>query len=392
MSAFDVSTLLEQATSETGLSDFGDDSFREGLAVYCGAVEQEAQLNELGGLALPANVLGELTNRLRLVDWAKQHPEVADEQIEAPVFVIGLFRAGTTLLSYLLDQDPGNRPLLGWEAHDCTPPPGPGNHRAGERVESARAKLGMLDLINPAMKAIHHEEPDGPTECIALMSQDFKALLWESVANVPSYGDWLMKTDHESAYRHHKLALQVLQSGGVRGRWTLKSPHHALALDALTAVYPDARLVYLHRDPVEVAVSAFSLMRVLSGTFSDADHTAYIVDRWTEVLVQSVERVDAFRDRRPDIPLLDVSYSDLIGSPLPAVQGIYDFLGRELDPAASDRMGGYLAANPRGKFGSHSYAASDFGVEAGALRERFAGYLERYDVSRAAATSRSTAP
>jgi hypothetical protein len=391
MTAFDVNRLLEQATTETGLSDFGDDSFREGLGIYCGSLETEAQLNELGGFALQANVVGDLTNRLRLVDWAARHPEVLDEQIEAPVFVIGLFRAGTTLLSQLLDQDPGNRSLLGWEAHDCTPPPTPANHRAGERVDAARAQLGMLDEINPDLKAIHHEEPDGPTECIALLCQDFKALLWESVANVPCYGEWLMKTDHESAYRHHRLALQVLQSGGVRGRWTLKSPHHALALDALTAVYPDARLIYLHRDPVEVAMSAFSLIRCLSGTFSGADHTRYIVERWTEVLVQSVERVEAFRDRRPDVPLLDVRYTDLIGAPLPAVQGIYQFLGQQLDPVAAGRMQSFLDANPQGRFGSHRYQPSDFGVQAGELRERFAGYLDRYAVTAAAATSRSTA-
>lgn len=367
--------LLEAAEAETGLSDWGEPSFREGLDVYCDALATEAQLNELGTLAIQANLHGQLTNRLRVVDHAKKH-ELAREAIEQPVFVIGLFRAGTTLLSHLLDRDPANRSLLGWEAADSVPPPAPSELRQGPRVDLGHQKVAMLDALNPQLSAIHREDADTPTECITLMAADFKALLWESVANVPSYGRWLMGVDQTSAYRHHKLCLQVLQSGGARGRWSLKSPHHALALDALTAVYPDARLVYLHRDPVQVAVSAFSLIRCLSGTFTDADHTAYVVDRWTEVLVESVQRVEAFRAARPDVPVHDMSYQELVADPVAAVKGLYGFLGRDLPP--SDLFTSYLEANPQGKHGVHRYAPEDFGVTAGELRERFATYLDRY--------------
>lgn len=367
--------LLEAAEAETGLTDWGEPSFREGLAVYCAALAEEAQLSELGTMALQGNLLGQLTNRLRVIDHAKRH-DVSGERVDRPVFVIGLFRAGTTLLSHLLDRDPANRSLLNWEAGDSVPPPAASELRQGPRVDAGREKVAMLDALNPQLSAIHREDADAPTECITLMAADFKALLWESVANVPSYGRWLMAADQASAYRHHKLCLQVLQSGGARGAWSLKSPHHALALDALTAVYPDARLVYLHRDPVEVAMSAFSLIRCLSGTFSDVDHTAYIVDRWTEVLVESVRRVDAFRAARPDVPVHDLAYRELVGDPLGAVKGVYGFLGRELPP--SDLFTGYLEANPQGKHGVHRYAPEDFGVTAGELRERFADYLERY--------------
>jgi hypothetical protein len=378
VTVFDPTALLAAAEAETGLDAWGDDSFREGLEVYCSALEEEAQLSELGTFAMLGNLHGQLANRLRVVDHADRH-DASGEAIEEPVFVIGLFRAGTTLLSNLLDQDPANRSLLNWEAGDTAPPAMPDAFRSGERVEAARAKLGMLDQLNPQLSAIHREEADAPTECITLMAQDFKALLWESVANVPSYGQWLMKTDQESAYRHHKLCLQVLQSGGVRGSWSLKSPHHALALDALTAVYPDARLVYLHRDPVEVATSAFSLIRCLSGTFSDADHTAYIVERWTDVLVESVERVDAFRDAHPAARIHDVQYVDLVADPVAAVRELYGFLGREL--TVENALSDYLARNPKGKHGAHRYRVEDFGADAGAIRERFKPYLDRYGVT-----------
>ena len=378
MTALDPATLLAAAEAETGLGDWGEESFREGLDVYCAALTEEAQLSELGTFAMLGNLHGQLTNRLKVVDHAQRH-DVSGERIDGPVFVIGLFRAGTTLLSNLLDQDPANRSLLNWEAGDCAPPAAPGAFRTGDRVEAARAKLAMLDQLNPGLSAIHREDADAPTECITLMAQDFKALLWESVANVPSYGQWLMKTDQESAYRHHKLCLQVLQSGGVRGAWSLKSPHHALALDALTAVYPDARLVYLHRDPVEVAASAFSLIRCLSGTFSDADHTAYIVERWTDVLVESVQRVDAFRDAHPEVPIHDIRYAELLADPVGAVRRLYASLGRELTVA--DALTDYITRNPKGKHGAHRYSVADFGADAGAIREQFQPYLDRYGVT-----------
>ena len=160
----------------------------------------------------------------------------------------------------------------------------------------------MLEQINPRLRAIHHEEPDGPTECITLMSQDFKSLSWEAISNVPTYGRWLLQVDQRSAYEYHRLALQVLQNGGVRGRWTLKSPHHALNLEALTAVYPDARLVLLHRDPVVLCASVCSLIHTLSGTFTDADHRAYIAEHWVAMLEESIRRIDRFRAAHPGAP------------------------------------------------------------------------------------------
>lgn len=370
--------VIGAAREATGLDDFGSAEFREGLEMYCEAVEAEAQLNDLGRVAVEANVVGSLANRLEVVDWAARHPGILDQPVREPLIVIGMFRAGTTLLSNLFDQDPDNRSLLRWETSDSVPPPGPDDWRAGPRVEAAQVASDMLDQINPAIPAVHHESADGPTECLTLLGQDFKSLLWEAMTNVPSYSRWLMDVDQQSAYRYHRLALQVLQSGGVGGRWTLKSPHHALALDALTTVYPDSRLVLLHRDPISLVGSVCSLIRTLSGTFSDADHTGYIAEHWTRMLETSVARVDAFRHARPDHPILDVAYRDLIADPVKVVETIYAFAGRDLSGPAADAMRAYLAANPAGKHGAHRYDLAEFGLEAADVSARFAGYTERY--------------
>jgi hypothetical protein len=377
-----VDELVAEARRVAELDDFGSDSFREGLSEYCASVTSEAELNELGAVAIRTNIVGSLGNRLRIVDWAHHHPNVADEQIVAPLVVIGMFRAGTTFLSYLLEQDVRNRALLRWESADSVPPPTPDNHRVGPRVEAARAGNDTLELINPRLRAIHHEEPDGPTECITLMSQDFKSLSWEAISNVPSYSRWLLSTNHQSAYEYHRLALQVLQNGGVRGRWTLKSPHHALALDALTAVYPDAQLVLVHRDPVVLCASVCSLITTLSGTFTDADHRAYIAGHWVGLLEESIRRVDAFREAHPEHPIVDIRYDDLVTDPVTTVETVYTAFGDSmlLDTRARDAMSAYAAAHPKDALGVHDYDLAEFGLDGAALAERFSQYVDRYEV------------
>jgi hypothetical protein len=373
--------VVAEACEKTGLDDFGPDTFREGLAVLCDSINSEAQLNELGAVAVRETVVNALANRLRVFDWIRRHPEVAGERIEGPIVVIGMFRAGTTFLSQLLDQDPRNRALLRWEANDSAPPPTYANFRSGPRVDAARLSNDLLEDLNPRMKAIHHEDADGPTECIAVMSQDFKSLSWEAITNVPAYSRWLLATDQRSAYEYHRSTLLVLQSGGVRGRWTLKSPHHAIALDALTAVYPDTRLVLLHRDPVVLCASVCSLITTLSGTFTDADHTAYVAAHWPAMLEESVKRIEVFRAAHPGHPIIDVQYASLVSDPLRTVEDIYAACGAEFDAGAHDAIAAYANAHPKGKFGNHGYDVREFGLDASELEKRFAGYIDRYDVA-----------
>jgi len=371
--------FLARARTETGLDDFGNDDFLEGLAVYCESAFSEAQLNDVGVMAVQGVIVANLANRLRVVDWAARHPDVVDERVDAPLIVVGMFRAGTTYLSNLLDQDGSNRALLRWEAGDSVPPPTPATFRSGPRVDAARVNADMIEQLNPKMAVIHHEEADGPTECIAVMSQDFKSLSWEAITNVPTYGRWLRDVDQRSAYEYHRLVLQVLQSGGVRGRWTLKSPHHAIALDALTAVYPDARLVLLHRDPVVLCASVCSLIHTLSGTFSDADHRRYIAAHWTAMLEMSIERLDAFRAAHPERPILDVQYDDLLRAPVETVATIYEAVGDALTEDARAAITSYVDGKGHGRLGAHRYDLAEFGLDAAEVAERFASYVARYD-------------
>jgi Sulfotransferase family len=382
MTELQAEALIATARAATGLDDFGPDTFREGLGVLCESLNHEAQLSEVGDAALPGMLAGSLANRLRVVDWIASHPAVAEERIDAPIVVIGMFRAGTTLLSRLFDQDPRNRSLLMWEAGDSVPPPTPENHRSGPRVDAVHAGNEMLRQLNPMVDVVHHEQADEATECITVMSQDFKSLTYEAIANVPGYSRWLLGADQRSAYEYHRRVLQVLQSGGMRGRWTLKSPHHAIALEHLTAVYPDARLVLLHRDPVVLTASVCSLISTLSSTFSTADHRAYIGAHWPAMLEESARRIDEFRGSHPDHPIVDVQYTDLVRDPAATVAAIYRACGDELDDVGAAAIAAYVDAHPKGQFGAHEYDVTAFGLDASELRDRFSGYTGRYGIPR----------
>ncbi len=372
--------MMAAACAQTGLTDFGGDSFREGLEVFCESASNEAQLNAVGSMAAPGLILGSLANRLKVTDYLKRHPEVERERIDAPLVVIGMFRAGTTFLTYLMEKDPAHRPLLRWEAGDSVPPPVPATRTTDPRIDAARMAMGMLDQINPRVRMVQSEEPDGPTECIAVLNQDFKSLVWEALANVPRYGQWLHGTDHASAYAWHKRVLQVLQSGGVRGRWSLKSPHHALHLDALTATYPDARLVLMHRDPVVLCASVCSLISTLTGTFSDADHQRYIAEHWTDMLERSVAAVEAFRAAHPQVQIVDVQYADLVRDPIATLRRVYAAFGEELGGEALRAMNAHVESHPKGRFGQHKYKLEEFGLDEAQIAERFRHYVQRYDI------------
>ncbi len=379
----DIEILLGRAVEATGgLTDAGDPSWREGLAALLGSLDADARLNAIGDAAAEQTVVGHLGNRLRITDWHNRHPGLADEPVVAPVFLIGLPRTGTTALSHLLSADAANRSLLAWEAGESVPPPTAAGYVDDPRFVAAREAPNMLELINPDFKAIHFDPPDMPIECAVVLAQHFTSLIYPTIYNVEGYREWLFEADHEPAYRYHRQMLQILQSE-YGGRWQLKSPIHLVDPWSLDAVYPDARYVLTHRDPVQVTASVISLVRSLTGTFTDHDFTDYIVATWPELIATLLERQTAFRDDltadgRGDA-FVDVAYADLVADPLGTMASIYDGLGWSLSPGAIAAMERHTSTHTQGAHGRHAYSLADVGLEPEPLAERFAAYTSRYD-------------
>jgi len=377
-----VDEVMSKAVAETSLDDFGDPAWQDGLEVLLDSVDREAHLNDVGRMILRTWVHERLVNRLQLVAWVAQRPEVRDEQVRRPLIVVGMLRTGSTLLCELLACDPANRPLMKWEGLRSIPPPDAATFDRDPRIAAEVEKQEAIYSMVPRLKAVHWEPGDGPTECVALLTQSFRAQDWHGLFRIPSYVDWFHGCDMQPAYDYHELSLQVLQSGAP-GRWSLKAPGHLLALDAVVTTYPDAQLVVLHRDPVRTVASSASLsVTARPDSLTDTDLDGYWGPLWVEILGTMVDRLVEHRGRCGDTRFLDLHYRELAADPVGTVARIYDHFGETLSPAAKARMVAHLAAHPKGKHGAHEYTLADFGLAEATVRDRFADYTEHFGVER----------
>jgi hypothetical protein len=376
-----VDDLVTRACERAGLDDFGGDSWREGLRLLVESCESAPGVNPAGCEFVYGQFVAALWNRLRVVDHVKRHPEVLDEQVERPLVVLGLPRTGTSLASYLLDQDPLRRSLLTWEAEDSVPPSTADTLRTDPRCLKKKAEL---DVLAEGLKAaniplVHWDEADGPTECVFVQNQDFKAYLWEAFMPTPLYAEWLLQTDMSSAYAYERMVLQVLQSRAP-GTWSLKMPSHAVHIETLLATYPDVRIVWAHRDPFKSTASFLRLnylSRAATGANIDVGVTVANVLRQ---LKEHVDRPLATRRRIGDGRFFDLHYADLVRDPVAVMQSLYDWAGDDLSASTEQAMLAWLDAHPQNRHGVAPYSLEGSGVTRTDLEPIFDEYLSVFDV------------
>ena len=379
----DPDSLLEAAASVTGFQDFGPDDFREPLEVLTRSLEEESDGSLVGNLLARGDLLNLLENRLRMVAARKENPGISEEAIQAPIFIVGLPRSGTSILHELLAQDPRLRAPLSWEAH--TPCPGPGAGEGGREASIRRAEnvFTFWNELVPAYATMHEMGAEIPCECIWLTAHSFRSEEFLGRNRVPSYGAWLATADLAPAYTIHREILQLLQHGTTTERWLLKAPSHMMALPWLFARYPDARVIQTHRDPVQIMGSSVNLLRALCWMRSESVDPELIKASFAgEGLAARLFAALDFRDG-PEAPahaFQDIRFADLMADPLAAVAQLYAGLEIPLTREIEAAMGDYLAAKPRGKFGEHDYRFADLGLDLAQERERFAPYQERFGV------------
>jgi Sulfotransferase family len=377
---FDEQELLATAFQETGLRDFGDGSFHEPLRVLLKAYETEAKLTLIGRLAVRRNTLQLLTNRLRLVEDRKRYPAIAQQDIRQPLFIVGLPRTGSTLLHNLLAQDPGNRVPLCWEAMFPSPPPARASRADDPRIAATQKLLDRFDRLAPHFKIIHPTSACSPMECVAIMSHTFASPQFQSMYSVPSYQRWLTYQDWRPVYEFHRQFLQHLQWRCPAERWVLKTPSHLFALEALLAVYPDARIIQMHRHPLQVVASVASLDAVLRRAFS---HRVNLKEIGAEALQQWAYGVEsAMQVRHGDHAapgrFFDAYYTDLVREPISTVRRIYAHFGLRFTDELETRMRRFLAEHPKDEYGVHRYSPAQFGLDPDAVATAFRAYLSRF--------------
>jgi Sulfotransferase family len=376
-----VEDLVARASERAGLDDFGDDSWREGLHVLVETVESAPGVNPGGRDYLYGQFIDALWNRLRVVDYVKHHPEITQERVERPLVVLGLPRTGTSLASYLLDQDPARRSLLTWEAEDSVPPSTPDTLRTDPRCLTKKAELALLaeGLKAANIPLVHWDEADGPTECVFVQNQDFKAYLWEAFMPTATYADWLVTTDMTSAYAYERTVLQMLQSQAP-GTWSLKMPSHAVHIEAMLAAFPDVRIVWAHRDPFKSTASFLRLnylSRSVLGAEIDVD---VIVPNVLRQLEAHIARPLQTRQTIGDDRFFDLHYADLMRDPIGVMRALYDWAGDELTASTEQAMLDWLQRNPQHRFGVQRYSLDESGVTRNDLEPIFDKYVSTFDV------------
>lgn len=373
-----VDELIGDARRTTGLERFDSDSFREGLEIFVADVNR-SQPPQTAIERLRGAVVGALAGRLKTTAYLEQRPELLQRPIERPVFVFGIPRTGTTLLSNLLAADPARRSPLTWEIDDPVPPPAKDalytDPRALARLETERQMLAA----RPEMGRYYRGSAIYPNECMFFMQHDFKALIWESRGKLPNYRDWLFQTDVSSTYRYHKRFLQLLQADAP-GNWNLKMPSHGLWIQTLLAVYPDARLIWTHRDPLTATGSFCSIIALSHQAFTAKVDLEWLGENCAWQARQHAERIMDARDALGEERIIDVHYANLARQPIETMRALYQALGDEFTAQAEAGMRAWLADNPQDKFGRHEYKLAQYGLRPDQVSALFERYLARYQV------------
>jgi len=381
----DANAILDQVSRESGLDDFGGDWFRQPLAVLIDSLREEASLNQLGLFAAVGQLKKVLKDRLHAQALFAQNPEIDARSLRSPVIVVGPMRSGTTRLHRLLAADARFAHMRSFETVNPVPPPGfqPGDR--DRRWIPARLALGAVHTFNPTTACIHPTGPFEPEEELGLLVRSIWGMKHEAQWHVPGYGRWSEKCDATPAYEYMARLLKLI--GWARGEddhrpWVLKTPQHMLDLPALMKVFPDARIIFTHREPQAVVGSSCSLVWNQMIIHSDKVDAHVIGREWLRKTDMQIEQMRAARITIPEDQRIDVRYEDMERD-WPAVMGrIYRFLGMDIAPALPS-MTSYIAdAGKELHRHPHRYSLDAFGLNAAEVSEQFQCYTDAFSLRR----------
>jgi hypothetical protein len=372
--------MIGLSQRRTGLSDFGPQPFEESLTVLLEAYDRDADLSMLGRIAARWDALRFLSNLLLLRKTETDDPQILHQRIDQPIFIMGLPRSGTTFLHSLLAEDPANLIPRCWETIYPCPQPARSAGVADPRPRIVDRQLAAFARLAPELRSIHPIDAYSVQECTEITAHVFRSLRYDTTHHIPSYRRWLDHAGHLVAYEFHRRFLQHLQFRKGAGRWVLKSPDHVFAMDAIRTVYPDARLVFVHRDPLKVLPSVAKLTEILRRPFTRNTGRLQIgrevSERWslgTRRLIETSEAEHALPER-----IFHLQFRDLVADPIGGAAALYAHFGMVLSQETVARMQDFVAKKPNGGYGRNKYRLEDYGFDAQAERQRYRAYTAHF--------------
>ncbi|MBF8186923.1 sulfotransferase [Nonomuraea sp. K274] len=376
------SALMDTAMAETGLSDFGDPSFHEPLAVLCESLAKDVSLSPFGQVYAWNQISRLLMNRLLVEDLVRTDPSILDISIERPIVIAGMPRSGTTHLHNLLSADPALRSMPFWEANEPVPPPQERRVRARRdpRLDRAKQVVGMLNTCMPRLRQMHEMTVGHRPEEIHLLALAFSTLYFETWAGgLPTYRDWYRSADQTFAYRYLRKVLQVLTRLRGGSRWVLKSPQHLELFEPLSTVFPDATVVVTHRDPYSVATSFATMHAYTARMYLDKVDVARVGAYWADRTRHMLAACTGTRDLPAPERSIDVRFAALVADNLAVAEAVYERAGQPFTDVAREQLAAYVAAHPPGRHGRVAYDRGILGTDDG-WGETFAAYIRRFGV------------
>jgi hypothetical protein len=372
---FDAEELIAEAKGQTGFDDFGNPPFREGLEVLLETYDRNVRDPD-GRKRCRDRVVMQLATRLKCENAFKTIPEIAEQEIKAPIFVTGLPRSGTSALLNLLVAAPDNRGLLQWEVQ--FPDPWPDSKPGQEDPRYPYLVKALEETRNSEFAKIHYIDADTPEECVLLHAYAFGGVQLGFEIMLEPYRSWLLQQDLEPLYAYQKRQMQTLNWRNPGNQWMLKAPAHMWGIDAILKVFPDARFIWCHRDPVAVTPSINSMNKVVMGMYAgdyshlDAGDIGRAVMEWYAL---SLEQGLSQRARLPEELFVDCSQREFVDQPMAVVDKVYRAFDLPLSEESRTAMQAHIDANPKGKHGKHEYDLSEYGLTRELIEERFAFYI-----------------
>ena len=371
--------ILDQAKSETGLSDLGEPLFFEGLNKLIDSINNEASLNEIGIQAQPIRIQGLLSNRLRFEEDLKKFPEILDQEIIAPIVIVGLPRTGSTMTHRLLASDPNHTAMLWWEGRYPALLPGEKRGDIETRMELGKAEVDAVVAASPEALDIHPWDYKGADEEILLLEHNFLSTVPESFMALPSYSEWIEEQDHTLAYEDLKKFIQYLQwqnPGREKKRWVLKSPHHLGFIDKMISVFPDAKIIQTHRDPIKTVPSFCSMCANLFEPLTTNFDKVFIGKHWSNKLTRALNHCMNISEQHPN-NFLDLEFLNMIKDPIDEMKKIYEFIGESFGEKTEVAMEAWREENKH-EMGAHKYSLEEYDLTESQINDNFAKYQQKY--------------
>lgn len=380
--------LVAAARKESGLNDFGDGHFLEPMQLMIRALEEEADLNPVGRFMNRVNILRLLKARLYAQDLLVRHPEILEREIPDPVVIVGLGRSGTTRLHRLLAADPRFLHLKSWESVFPVPYPecfiARKEGRTDPRITALNQALKAVLYLSPQVAAVHPLGTFEVEEELGLLQHSFSGQIFEIQARIPTFAEWLMTHDQHAAYEYMVVLMKIIswfRKDPQDKPWVLKTPQHMQDLDALLRVFPNAKLVCPHRDPIKAVGSICSTVWNAIVRDSDSLTSDWVGPEWLDKTERMLHKTLRLRDEMvAPGNQHDIQYADITADWQGALQGVYDFLKLPFTSEARGNMQAWLDSNRQHKHGAHKYSLADFGLDAQEVDRRLMFYRERFNI------------